>query len=184
MGRRQRRSGVLVGAVLLSCFAAGSLGAELGQGWSLWVLQPSRPGLLTACALPRGLAWPPPAAVIPVHAPLRLDEALTVRWQGGHLAQSAAQVASIPPQARAWNPLDSCFVLSARGVVVAAGGVVPRASARLLGSDTLVIQDDKPGRPLALTLLPSFPAEVEQPVPPEWRAALTPLSLPVGGPPR
>ncbi len=130
--------------------------------------------------MPRGLAWPPPAVLSSAYAPHRLEEALTVRWQGGQLARPARQGAVDPSQAEAWNPFDSCFVLSVRGMVVASGGVVPRASARLLRTDTLVIQESKPGRPLAFTLLPAFPAQIELPVPPEWRAALTPLSQPAG----
>jgi hypothetical protein len=184
MWKRLRLLETLLVGWLVACLAVGSLGAKPTQGWSLWVLQPSRPGLLTDCAMPRGLAWPLPAALTPPHAPLRLDEALTVRWQGGQLVQSGERDASGLPQERAWHPFDSCFVLSVAGVVVAAGGVVPRVSARLLRSDTLVIQDDKPGRPLAFTLLPAFPAELEQPVPPEWRAALTPFSKPPGAQPR
>lgn len=179
MWKRLRLLEMLLGAWLVVCPAVGPLDAQPRQGWSLWVQRPSRPGLLTACAMPRGLAWPPPAALMSPHAPLRLDEALTIRWQGGQLVQSGAGNASGPSQERAWHPLDSCFVLSVGGMVVAAGGVVPRVSARLLRSDTLVIQNDKPGRPLAFTLLPAFPAELEQPGPPEWRAALTPLSRPL-----
>ncbi|HEV7259524.1 MAG TPA: hypothetical protein VGN82_17220 [Bosea sp. (in: a-proteobacteria)] len=176
--------GGLVGAGIVSGLPIGAFAAEPEQGWSLWVSQRSRPGLLTACSMPRGLAWPQSADQATSHVPQRLDGALTIRWQGGLLAQAVAPAVPAPPQARTWNPFDSCFVLSVRGVVVAAGGVVPRASARLLRSDTLVIQDDRPGRPLAFTLLPAFPAEVEQPVPPEWRAALTPLSRPMADQPR
>lgn len=184
MWKRLRLLETLLGGWLVVFLAVGPLGAEPMQGWSLWVLRPSRPGLLTACVMPRGLAWPPPAALTSTHAPLRLDEALTVRWQGGQLVQSGTGSASGPPQERAWHPLDSCFVLSVGGVVVAAGGVVPRVSARLLRSDTLVLQNDKPGRPLAFTLLPVFPADLEQPGPPEWRAVLTPLSKPLEAQPR
>ncbi|PTM38597.1 hypothetical protein C8D03_0069 [Bosea sp. 124] len=177
MWKRLRFVKALLGIALVSCSAVGSRGAEPTQVWSLWVSQPSRPGLLTACAVPRGLAWPMPAAPTLPHAPLRLDEALTVRWQGGQFAQSAPQAPSVLPQARAWNPLDSCFVLSAGGVVVAAGAVVPRHSARLLRADTLVLQSEQP---LAFSLLPAFPAEIDRPVPSEWRQILTPISKPRG----
>lgn len=180
MWKRLRLLEVLLGIGLVACFAIGSSGAEPMQGWSLWVLQPSRPGLLTACAVPKGRLWPMSAALTFPHAPLRLDEALTVHWQGGQFAQSAVPAAPVLPQEKSWNPLDSCFVLSVGGMVVAAGAVVPRHSARLLRSDTLVLQSDKLDQPLAFSLLPAFPAEIGQPVPPEWRQFLTPISKPLG----
>jgi len=65
-------------------------------------------------------------------------------------------------------------------VVVAAGAVVPRYSARLLRSDTLVLQSDRLDQPLAFSLLPAFPAEIGQSVRPEWRQVLMPLSKPTG----
>ena len=180
MWKRLRLSEVLLGIGLVSCLAVGSRAAEPTQDWSLWVLQPSRPGLLTACAVPKGLAWPQPASLTSPHAPVRVEEALTVYWQGGQFVQSAVLAAPILPQETSWNPLDSCFVLSVGGMVVAAGAVVPRHSARLLRSDTLVLQSDKIDQPLAFLLLPAFPAVIGQPVPPEWRQFLTPISKPLG----
>jgi hypothetical protein len=105
---------------------------------------------------------------------------LTITWQGGQLEQSNREGGTGASAGSMWNPFDSCFVLAVRGVVVAAGAVVPRYSARLFRSDTLVLQSDRLDQPLAFSLLPTFPAEIGQPAPPEWRQMLMPISKPTG----
>lgn len=169
-----------MGALLSSCLATSHAAAESLQTWELWVARPSRPGLLTSCPLPKGMPWPSRAATVPVVAPLRLDQPLTITWQGGQLEQSNREGGTVAPAGNLWSPFDSCFVLAVRGVVVAAGAVVPRYSARLLRSDTLVLQSDRLDQPLAFSLLPAFPAEIGQSVRPEWRQVLMPLSKPTG----
>lgn len=169
-----------MGALVSSCLAANLATAKSEQSWELWVTSPSRPGLLTSCPLPKGMPWPPRATAAPVVAPLRMDQPLTITWQGGHLEQSKREGGTVVPAGRLWSPFDSCFVLAAHGAVVAAGAVVPRYSARLFRSDTLVFQSDRLDQPLAFSLLPAFPAEMGQPVPPEWRLVLMPLSKAMG----
>jgi len=165
-----------IGMFLACCLAADPVAAEPPQIWELWVARPSRPGLLESCAPLKTMPWPLPAAVKEAYAPERIDQALSVTWQGGHLTQPGREGASISLAGRPWNAFDSCFVLTVRGEIVAAGAVIPRVSARLLRSDTLVLQAEKVDRPLTFSLLPSFPAEIGQPVPPAWHHALAPIS--------
>jgi hypothetical protein len=169
-----------IGLFLACCLAADPVAAESPQVWELWVARPSRPGLLESCVPLKTMPWPLPAAVTAAYAPERIDQALTVTWQGGRFTQPGREGASATLAGRPWSPFDSCFVLTVRGEVVAAGAVIPHMSARLLRSDTLVLQGDMLGdvaaRPLTFSLLPSFPAEIGQPVSAAWRHALTPIS--------
>ncbi|CAN7667808.1 hypothetical protein LJR009_006113 [Bosea sp. LjRoot9] len=170
MWKRQRPMGVL----LVSCLAAGPLAAEPAQSWALWVVKPDRPGHLESCASLRTVSALSASTMLPGgRTPLRLEQPLSIRWQGGYLAQPGRQGEHATER---WNAFDSCFLLSVRGTVVAAGAVLRRESARLLRFDTLVIQSDKAGAPLSLSLLPAFPAEIAQPVSAAWSQALTPLS--------
>jgi hypothetical protein len=163
-----------MGALLISCLTAGPLAAEPAQSWALWVVKPDRPGHLESCASLRTVSSLFASTMLPGgRTPLRLEQPLSIRWQGGYLAQPGGQG---QPAAGRWNAFDSCFLLTVRGAVVAAGAVVRQESARLLRFDTLVIQSDKAGAPLAFALLPAFPAEIAQPVSAAWSQALTPLS--------
>ncbi|AOO81716.1 hypothetical protein [Bosea vaviloviae] len=170
MWKRLRPMGVL----LVSCLTAGPLAAEPAQSWALWVVKPDRPGHLESCASLRTVSALSASTMLPGgRTPLRLEQPLSIRWQGGYLAQPGWQGEHATER---WNAFDSCFLLSVRGAVVAAGAVLRQESARLLRFDTLVIQSDKAGAPLSLSLLPAFPAEIAQPVSPAWSQALTPLS--------
>lgn len=163
-----------IGALLISCLTMGPLAAEPAQSWALWVVKPDRPGHLESCASLRTVSALSASTMLPGgRTPLRLEQPLSIHWQGGYLAQPGGPVAQA---AQRWNAFDSCFLLTVRGAVVAAGAVLRRESARLLRFDTLVIQSDKAGAPLSLALLPAFPAEIAQPVSPAWSQALTPLS--------
>lgn len=170
----------LTGALLLSILAADQAAAATGQGWELWIVKPGRPGIVQTCSLLKMSPSPLESTLPADQQPLRLDEALSIRWQGGYLVQDGAPEGLAPK--RSWNPVDSCFVLMVAGKPVAAGAVLPRVSAQLLRFDTLVIQEDRAGRPLAFELLPQFPAGIAQPVPPPWTAALTAISSPSGAP--
>jgi hypothetical protein len=152
----------------------GPLAAEPAQSWALWVVKPDRPGHLESCASLRTVSALAGSTMLPDgRTALRLEQPLSIRWQGGYLAQPGGPDKQA---AERWNAYDSCFLLTVRGAVVAAGAVLRQESARLLRFDTLVIRSDKVGAPLSLSLLPAFPAEFAQPVSPAWSQALTPLS--------
>jgi len=168
----------LTGALLFSILAADRAAAATEQGWELWIVKPGRPGIVQTCSLLRMSPSPLESTLPPDRQPLRLDEALSIRWQGGYLVQDGAPEG--PAAKRGWNPADSCFVLMVAGKPVAAGAVLPRASAQLLRFDTLVVQEDRAGQRLAFELLPHFPADVMLPAPAPWAAALGALSRPSG----
>ncbi|MDB5593264.1 MAG: hypothetical protein JWM36_225 [Hyphomicrobiales bacterium] len=152
-------------ALVASVVSAGSCaGSE--QPWSLSIVKPGRPGVLDTCAILKTTLLASSFAAN--ETPLRLTQGLTIRWQGGDLVQ-----APISRSQDTWNTLDACFVLTVGDKVVAAGAVVPAASARLLRFDTLVLRKKDP---LEFDLVPAFPAQIQQPVPPLWTAALTPIS--------
>ena len=167
MWKRPRLMGLVI-----SCLAAGPAAAEPAQSWALWIVQPDRPGQLDSCSSLKTAAAPV-AALSGAKTPIRLDQALSIRWHGGYLVQTGEQDQHKPAR---WNEFDSCFVLTVRGTAVAAGALVRRESARLLRFDTLVLQTDRAGQTLSFSLLPNFPAEIAQPVAPSWTHALAPIS--------
>lgn len=138
--------------------------AEPERAWRLWAFEPDEPGRLEQCA---ELALHPPARRI------SLDMGLTVHWRGGDLVQAGRSDAQ-----RDWPAFNACFMLVVADKVVAAGAIVPRHSARLLRTATLVLQGPADAERLYFELLPSFPADPAAPEPDAWRAALAPLSAP------
>jgi hypothetical protein len=160
------RNKLLGGCALVASILSAGACAGAEQAWSLSIVKPGRPGVLDTCALLK--TTPLASSFAANETPLRLMQGLTIHWQGGDLVQGSA---SQPEDA--WNPLDACFLLAVGDTIVAAGAVVPAASARLLRFDTLVLRKKDP---LEFDLVPAFPAQIEQPVPPAWTAALTPVS--------
>lgn len=155
---RLRKSRLLAALALVTSAAL----AEPARPWRLWAFEPDEPGRLERCA---ELALHPPARRI------SLDMALTVQWRGGDLVQPGRSDAP-----REWPAFNACFMLVVADRIVAAGAVVPRHSARLLRTPTLVLQSPAGAGRLLFELLPSFPADAAAAAPEAWRAALAPLS--------
>ena len=146
--------------------------------WSVWIHHPFRPGVLSMCKdaylKPSFLRDAQPDPADPLKARV-LDEAAQIRWSGGTLSQAGAPGTTPNPQLRSpaepgWRLLtDACFTLFREGQPVVSGAVVHTFSARLLEFPVLVVNRTEPGAPLSMTLLPRFPGDVREPVPPEWR---------------
>lgn len=160
METRLRKMRSLAALALLSSSAL----AEPDRPWRLWAFEPDEPGRLERCA---ELALHPPARRI------SLDVGLTVHWRGGDLVQTGRSDAR-----RDWPAFNACFMLVVADRIVAAGAIVPRHSARLLRTPTLVLKSPADAERLDFELLPSFPADAAAAPPEAWRAALAPLSAP------
>jgi hypothetical protein len=158
-------------AAALAVLTIGPAASEPKPEWVLWIVKPARPGLLETCAALK-MAPAPPSPTIAGQVPFRLDRDLTIHWRGGALVQTGKPISA----SEGWNVFDSCFVLTVGGRPVAAGAVVPRASARLLRFDTLVLRNNPHAETLEFELLPTFPAQIDQPVPQAWTHALTAVS--------
>lgn len=173
-----RKSVCSLMVLLLSTMATGPVAGDPIQSWLLWAVKPSQLGVLESCALLK--KEPPPLLGSTPDSslnPLRLQQGLTIHWQGGDLVQAEREATQKPTAIDRWNPFDSCFILTVAESVVAAGAIVPRASARLLKFDTLVLrQDARQGEAFDFDLLPAFPGDIMQRVPEAWWPALTPIS--------
>ncbi|MDN3919972.1 hypothetical protein [Roseateles violae] len=147
---------------------------EAQQRWRLRLFQPSRPGELSLCEHAhrrqdfQRLAFPETAE--PLQARW-LDEAASLRWQGGRVSQPGA--GAEPAGGRRLR--DGCFTLFVDGAALVSGAVVQSYSARRFDHPALVVEHKAAETPLELTLAPSFPVQPHPPPPISWGAPLTAL---------